>query len=423
MKLILRIFSALFVFSFLSFISACDDSSEPAPIEDPNPVEEEPEPYFYIKTGANTNRIQWIVITNGLGEIVGYKEIDSVNAEETVMSERLAEIDGNINVYHIYITENAFAEPKTSYYITAYLDQELGKHWSFGGSGGSSDYEEIDINIYNLPDPFLPQMSAGGSYDFEKIDTDVDGVNDTVKFQYGLSPPESEYILGIHNPTSSKYVVVESQTSFQEFTYPDDFHSYDHEIDVPISDPDQVTVFGVRNNQSSVFLLITKMLDEPGWVHSSIKFPYLDGYDYYYTYYQIGLNTYSKTGSIPTAEDIVIPDRVITVTNSSLFDFEATYPAEIDYRRSIYSFTENEGATDGDYIDVNVFALKDAGTSFDLTLPDEFIDAHRDINFSLLEYKSSEFADVKTGDLNKLWLKPPADGVVELEEYKYIVPK
>src|SRR5690606_16700986 len=99
--------------------------------------------------------------------------------------------------------------------------------------------------------------------------------------------------------------------------------------------------------------------------------------------------------------------------------FGVNWPAEIDYRQSYYSIQDSAP----DHFYLIVFALKDAKTSFDLVLPDDFTEAHRTIDFSSMQYDGSYFVDVNIGDLNKIWLAAPSERVIEKEEYSYYIPR
>lgn len=399
-------------------LMSCDNSDT-----EPNP---ESEPYFNIHMSPLYKREYWFIVTNGAGEIVGHKKVGSQGAE-IAMTERQAEINGYINLYYVVVRDENNGSTNKRFYISAELGIEPGGHFNYILSDPANNSEDIDINVYNVPDPFSTLLAYGTGGSTYRIDHNSDNIQDTVALHQSITAGRSENILSVYNPESPKYTIVHPQPGMlHEFNYPDDFSSYDHEIEVEITDPDYVYIQGFQDNEVANLLLYSRGIEDLG-TFTSMKFCYLNGYDSYYTAYRAGLKTYYKTGGIPTAESLQIPDRTITVTNSSLTSFLASYPAEIDYRASIYHGAEAKG--DSTYIyELTVSAASNGIAKFDLEhLPAEFINAYKDIDFSLLEYKSTQFTDSKSAnahdDFVKKYSRSPDDGPVEIETHTYTVPK
>lgn len=368
--------------------------------KDPTP---DTSPYLYIHSGQfqSYELEKWIIVTNGSGELVGYKKIDPVS-DETILTKRSASIKDKINVYKIVFEQSNTTTINVQ--TTSTLGVTPGQHCYLGAKTTSSNIpsnKTFHINMFKIPDK-SSVIFGSGSYavGMSQIDLYFDGVIDTTKIDFSPGPSASVYPITVYTRTAPKYVTINDNSSgITKFSYPTDFLNFDHVIDVPTAQtPELIMASGAKGNTTTYFVnfFLTSDLNKVE-ANQSFKLCYNDGYDSYSTFYKIGNKQYFRVGTIPSAGGAIIPNRSITVTNHDLYSFAATVPSQIDYRSSGYSYSETvSGTTSYYYLGITNDITKN--DSFDLKLPDEFVTAHGLWDFTKYSYGSTSFVELENND-------------------------
>ncbi|HYF68429.1 MAG TPA: hypothetical protein VD884_09840 [Ohtaekwangia sp.] len=357
--------------TLLLVYSGCDNADDPDTTVD--------EPYFTIDVEARDAE-EWIFITNTTGGLVGYQRIPKEGASVT-LSERMAKLSDKMNVYRIFIRPAGEGDI-TGFSCRAFLGVDPGLTYKFRNIMENPSEDEV-INQVEVENP---PSSSLFYYSGRNFDTEVSGDFTTYEFE---RYPVNRELFGYFSGESMLYAEIADEATTQQFLYPDDFKTFDHEIEVPTgSYPTSLMTTGYDEGETTFTDFYSPQHFEALEADQSIKFCYLDGFESYQTAYSIGNKWFFKRGDIATVEEATIPDYDLTVINSSLTNFEATAPSAIHYRASTYSM---DPTADGNLFGLTVHSAHGASYQFDLTLPDEFIDEYIDIPFFDMKYDHTTF--------------------------------
>jgi len=381
---------AIAFFSSVILFSSCNKDNGTAP---------DTGPYLYIHSGQfeDYQLEKWIIITNGNGEIVGYKKIDATS-DESILTKRSASIKDKINVYKITI-----AKPNTTAIdveVMAVLGVQPGQHCYLGSKVSATSGKTLNATLIKIPEKSFA-FAGTGSFGMSQTDyTGGDGLIDSTKISFSGMPSTPVYQVIVYTREAPKYVNVNyAATGATKFNYPGDFLNFDHVIDVPTGKtPTLVLTSGIKAGVSFSFSALFSPFDmNKVDANQSIKLCYNDGYESYSTTYHIDNKWYFRNGSIPLASSAIIPNRSVVVNSHDLYSFAATLPAEIDYRSSGYSYSEIIGGVTN-YYALSITSDVKRNDSFDLKLPDEFVTAHGSTNFTKYNYTTSSFYEFENNE-------------------------
>lgn len=376
-------------------IMSCDSESGPEP---------ESEPYLIVSAGASEIVERWFIVTNGNGEIIGYKKVGK-SGEEFELTDRAAALGTYMNVLVVEIYD--IDDSNNKYHgLLLYTGVAPGQRYTHAGDVQPPAKGSVRITVMGATSDFETRLSPGIEHP-----TTISEGSSTV-LEAGLRGTTSEYVLSVYSPANPMYKII-SVAPGQDmvYNYPNDFLPYNHIVEVETGkknwQPADFLFGGTQGYRKDQLTLLSSFFISYYNPYSTVKYCYINNYDYYYTYYRFisskGNREYHRIGTIPVNVEIVRPEPNMTVVNSSIASFQAEVSDDIDFRTSGYSYSEKIGEINYTYA-LSIASSINSNANVDLLFPEEFIAEVGKLTFEDSHYSGSSFYDFKSDKPYDHWI-------------------
>lgn len=344
----------------------------------------------------SSNTDFWVILTNDDGEVLADSLIEKGGPIEFI--EHKKELSEYLGIYFINVVPDI-----KRYDAYGYLNIAKNSSISFDRIWqsrrpqiGKAEVEitNFPINYYHI-DPPVANHTEGLSWrDTEIIDANQnDDLIDTIRFEMAIVQQNDTLFIGnSYKDKDLRYLKIEGVNNGDIYSYDffEDFVPYEHVVTYEATQNEPFEIENYVVGYNGRFLLInSRRLN--AWSQRFTQFGYVNGFDYYITFYGMrssgGRKTsFTKRGGAISTDKLDMPNYALEITDSSFIDFNFSHDQTLTYRKAMWQSEDN---TSNFHVYENLISksgqLKE--------LPNEIQSRYDFIDLRSLKYVQSEFIE------------------------------